>query len=104
MVLADGGYGKEAELVKLENAEIDAFVAVGREGRNSKQSLARRRATKSMQVKLNTKRERARYRKRKHIVEPVFGRVKTCSASAASAPEDSPRSPSSGNSSVWHST
>jgi transposase len=76
VVLADAGYGKEAELVKLQEAEIDAYVAIGREGQASKRTLERRPAAEAMQRKLNTKRGRARYRKRKHIVEPVFGWVK----------------------------
>jgi len=76
LVLADAGYAREADLVKLQEAEIDAYVAVGREGQNSSQALERRPATRAMQQKLNTKRGRARYRKRKHIVEPVFGWVK----------------------------
>jgi transposase len=75
-VLADAGYCSEANLAALEEAEIDAYVAVGREGKplhRPEKSPCRAR----MQRKLATKRGRKRYRKRKHAVEPVFGWVKS---------------------------
>ena len=74
-VLADAGYCSEANLAELEGAEIDGYVAVGREGkpvRRPDKSPHRAR----MQRKLATKRGRSRYRKRKHAVEPIFGWVK----------------------------
>jgi transposase len=75
-VLADAGYKSEENLQVLEAAEIDAYVSLGREEKKPRPDGLRRPATARMNRKLNTKRGRTRYRKRKHIAEPVFGWIK----------------------------
>ena len=75
-VLADAGYKVERDLCTIENRGIDAYVAIGREGKSTRHVSAKSPHTRAMQRKLATKRGRARYRRRKAIVEPVFGWVK----------------------------
>jgi len=73
-VLADAGYRSEENFVAIEEAGVDGYVSTGRESKAAKKSD--RPATARMQEKLATKQGRDRYRKRKHVVEPVFGWVK----------------------------
>lgn len=75
-VLADAGYKNERDLTRLEERGIDGYVSLGREGKDVRPPSAACPRTRAMQKKLATKRGRARYRKRKSIVEPVFGWVK----------------------------
>jgi len=75
-VLADAGYKSERDFALLHDMGIDGFVAVGREGKQAKRPKKEQPMTAAMRKKLATKRGRARYRCRKHIVEPVFGWVK----------------------------
>jgi transposase len=75
-VLADAGYKNERDFALLHAMEVDAFVAVGREGKQTKQPRKEQPMTAAMRAKLKTQRGRARYRRRKAIVEPVFGWVK----------------------------
>ena len=74
-VLADAGYRDEDNFLKLEEERIDGYIAQGREGKqhpNPSQGPASQR----MHEKLRTPKGRARYRRRKAIVEPVFGWIK----------------------------
>ena len=82
-LLADAGYASDANLAHLDARSIDAYVAVRREhhgaqppapprGRIPAGCSRRERMTR----KLRTKRGRAIYRRRKAIVEPVFGQIK----------------------------
>ena len=75
-VLADAGYKTERDLQNLEERGVDAYVAIGREGKTTRHVSTRSPSTQAMQRKLATMRGRARYRRRKAIVEPVFGWVK----------------------------
>lgn len=75
-VLADAGYKNEAAFVELAAMKIDAYIAVGREGKDQKAPKKEQPLTASMRAKLKTKEGREHYRCRKHIVEPVFGWVK----------------------------
>jgi len=75
-VLADSGYRSEANLRMLEARGLDGYVAVGREGTGPKPIAADKVATRRMARKLQTKRGRKRYAKRKHIGEPPFGWIK----------------------------
>jgi transposase len=75
-VLADAGYKNEKDLEALVARGIDGYVSVGREGKRSRAPSASCPESQAMQRKLATKRGRARYRKRKGLVEPVFGWVK----------------------------
>jgi transposase len=75
-VLADAGYKNESDFAELKAMKIDAFVAVGREGKDAKPPKNQQPLTAAMRAKLQTRRGREQYRRRKHIVEPVFGWVK----------------------------
>lgn len=75
-VLADAGYKKESDFAELEAMDIDAYVSVGRESKAAKQPKKEQPLTSAMRKKLKTKRGRTHYKKRKHIVEPVFGWLK----------------------------
>jgi len=77
--LADAGYCSEANLRELEEREVDAYVALGREGKAAarKAPTKERPATARMRRKLASKRGRARYRRRKCVGEPPFGWIKS---------------------------
>lgn len=82
-VLADAGYASDANLAHLEERGIDAYVAVRREQHGRTPMPAPRGRIPAglsrsgrMARKLRTKRGRAIYRRRKAIVEPVFGQIK----------------------------
>jgi transposase len=75
-VIADAGYKNEKDFAELAAMKIDAYVAVGREGKDAEPPQKEQPLTKAMRKKLRTKKGRERYRCRKHIVEPVFGWVK----------------------------
>lgn len=75
-VLADAGYKNEDDLTTLSSMEVDAYVAVGREGKPTPQPSPDKPSTAKMKQKLETKRGRATYKERKSIVEPVFGWLK----------------------------
>ena len=82
-LLADAGHQSDENLEHLESKRIDAYVAVRRDkhsvapapaprGRIPKGLTRRER----MARKLRTRKGRDHYRRRKFIVEPVFGQVK----------------------------
>lgn len=75
-VLADTGYKNERDLELLERLGIDGYVSIGREGKSARTPSDKCPRSQAMLKKLATKRGRDRYRKRKAIVEPVFGWVK----------------------------
>ena len=75
-VLADTGYKNERDLVQLEDLGIDGYIAIGREGKTTRPPSSACPRSRAMMRKLATKRGRARYKRRKAIVEPVFGWVK----------------------------
>ena len=75
-VLADTGYKNERDLQQLEDLGIDGYVSIGREGKIARPPSDECPCSQAMLKKLKTKRGRARYRRRKAIVEPVFGWVK----------------------------
>jgi transposase len=82
-VVADNGYASEENLEGAEAAQIEVYVAVGRDKHNQRQSRCPRgplpkTATRMdrMRRKLKTKVGRAVYATRKTIVEPVFGQIK----------------------------
>lgn len=75
-VLADTGYKNERDLRLLEELGIDGYVSIGREGKTARLPSDDSPCGQAMLKKLRTKRGRARYKKRKGIVEPVFGWVK----------------------------
>jgi len=84
VVLADAGYCSEDNLQQLTNLEVNAVVATGKirhnervpdapRGRIPKDATQRERIAR----KLRTKAGRVDYARRKAIVEPVFGQMKT---------------------------
>lgn len=77
-LLADAGYKAEASFVELERKQIDAYVALGREGKNAAtiQTSATLPATQQMKQKLASPPGKTTYARRKAIVEPVFGWIK----------------------------
>lgn len=77
-VLADAGYRSEAVLAELEERGIDAYIALGREGKDLSTKAANAGpATKRMSRKLRTRRGEKWYRKRKWLAEPPFGWIKS---------------------------
>jgi len=77
-VLADAGYRSEANLQALETRGIDGFVALGREGKKLADGVGDGlEATMRMKRKLATKNGSARYRRRKCLVEPAFGWIRS---------------------------
>jgi len=82
-VLADAGYASDDNLAHLDERGIDAYVATRRDRHGAKAPKAPRGRTPAglsrrerMARKLATKKGRAEYRRRKAIVEPVFGQTK----------------------------
>jgi transposase len=83
-VLADAGYWSEANAAELADRTIEALIATGRlkhgemippapRGRTPAAATPKER----MARKLRTKKGRAAYARRKAIVEPVFGQLRT---------------------------
>ena len=82
-VLADAGYASDDNLAHLDERGIDAYVATRRDRHSATPPVAPRGRIPAglgrrerMTRKLSTKRGRAEYRRRKVIVEPVFGQMK----------------------------
>jgi hypothetical protein len=79
---ADAGYNAESNITGLAERGIEAYIAIGERetdlnggpprGRIPKDATPRQR----MQRKLKTKAGKAVYKRRKHVVEPVFGETK----------------------------
>jgi transposase len=75
-VLADAGYRAEATFQTLEARDITAFISLGHETRPAKPPNPTHHATQRMADRLKSAVGRARYRRRKAIVEPVIGWIK----------------------------
>ena len=76
-VLADAGYRSEANFERVEAMNIDAVIAFGREGKTDVTEVSPSSpATQRMKDKLKSVEGAAAYRRRKVIVEPVFGWAK----------------------------
>lgn len=76
-VLADAGYRNERDLKELESQQIDAYVSLGKEGKQvDKIDKEKHPATQRMAEKLATADGREIYAQRKHIVEAVNGWIK----------------------------
>jgi len=76
MILADAGYASERELGSLEEMQLPACVALGREDNQRAVIASDKPATARMAQRLRTEEGRAHYRRRKTIPEPVFGWIK----------------------------
>ena len=77
-VLADAGYRSEANLDGMEKRGIDSYISLRRKSKKRGKELKNHDlpATSRMRIKLDTDQGKEHYRKRKWIVEPVFGWVK----------------------------
>lgn len=76
-ILADAGYRSEANFEHLERNNINGVIAMGREGKPDTAPVSTaNQATLRMKEKLKTAEGAAAYRRRKVIVEPVFGWIK----------------------------
>jgi hypothetical protein len=75
-VLADAGYRGEATFQTLETRGITAYISLGHEVRPAKPPNPAHVASQRMADRLTSAVGRARYRRRKAIVEPVIGWIK----------------------------
>ena len=77
VALADAGYRSEAVLEKLSTSPIEIIVALGREGKKQAAINAEKLpCTAAMAAKLESVAGRAKYRRRKAIVEPPNAWIK----------------------------
>jgi len=77
-VLADAGYRSETNFEHAEGQSIDALIALGREDKVDAPPISlENEATLRMKEKLKTPEGAVAYRRRKVIVEPVFGWIKS---------------------------
>jgi transposase len=77
VALADAGYRSEAVLAQLSASPTKVIVALGREGKKQTTLNADKRPhTAAMATKLQSAEGRAKYRRRKTIVEPPNGWIK----------------------------
>jgi len=76
-VLADAGYKGEENFKQLERKKIDGYISLGREGKQTNSIPDKGlRASRRMYRKLRGSAGKNRYKRRKAIVEPVFGWAK----------------------------
>jgi hypothetical protein len=76
--LADAGFRSEAIFEELADVQTDLIVALGREGREDTCLDAKKYPrTVAMAARLQTDAVKEAYRKRKHIVEPPNGWIKS---------------------------
>ena len=77
-VLADAGYASEENFKGIEHREVTGYIPLGREGKKAREPAANADApaTKRMHSRMNSKRGRKKYKRRKHIAEPPFGWIK----------------------------
>jgi len=76
--LADAGFRSEAVLEQLAEIASDVIVALGREGRdNARIDAQKYPRTAAMAARLQTAPVKDAYRRRKHIVEPPNGWIKS---------------------------
>ena len=75
-LLADAGYRSEQGFAALEELGVDAHIPLGRGENGPSRQRHTGPATERMHKKRQTKRSRTLYKKRKAIIEPVFGWIK----------------------------
>ena len=75
-VLADAGFRGEDSFRTLEARGLPAYISLGHEMRPATAPNPAHLATQRMAARLATEEGRARYRRRKAIVEPVIGWIK----------------------------
>jgi hypothetical protein len=75
----DSGYDSAAAAEAVEQLGVDPYMATGRQRHHAPEAEGREApttATERMAAKVRTPEGRARYARRKVIVEPVFGQIK----------------------------
>ena len=75
-VLADAGYKSEANFALLEERGVDAYVSLGKGEEVRATAEKSGPCTQRMGAKLRTEDGRQRFKRRKAIVEPVYGWIK----------------------------
>lgn len=76
ITLADAGYKSEDNFKVLDQKNIASLISIGREGKKSGSIAPDKKLTKRMLKKLQTKKGKKQYKRRKAIVEPVFSWIK----------------------------
>jgi transposase len=79
VVLADSGYKGETNFAAMEQRGVDAYVSLGRGEAGESDAAAEQRAapsTQRMDAKMRSEQGRQRFKRRKAIVEPVYGWIK----------------------------
>lgn len=76
-VAADSGYCSEQNLENLDNLKVRGYISCAQEGKRANIDKEKFPATGKMACRLRKKRGKQKYAKRKGIVEPVFGWVKS---------------------------
>lgn len=76
-VLADSGYKSESNFEQMKERQITAYVSLGREGKKIEKIASDKKLTKAMKRRLDGTRGKKIYKKRKGIVEPPFGWIKS---------------------------
>jgi transposase len=86
-MLADAGYASEDNLARLDDDDPDCFIATRNMNKNPEPRNGRRGPlpadathVEKMDRKVSTDSGRAVYKKRQHIIEPVFGQTKDARA------------------------
>ena len=77
VVLADAGYKSEENFQAMEDLQVKAHVALGRGEKDPAKASKAGPSTARMQRRRQTKSSRKIYKRRKVIVEPVFGWIKS---------------------------
>jgi IS5 family transposase len=83
-ISCDAGYFAEDDVTWLQEKEIDPYIATGRQKHNEVPESRRGRIPKHYTIEqrmareLKTKKGHAVYARRKVIVEPVYGQIKSC--------------------------
>jgi len=75
-LLADAGYASESNFKSLHRRRIDGYVSLGC-GEKDPRKIPKDKHSLAMYRKVKTKRGKEQYRKRKWIVEPVYGWIKS---------------------------
>jgi transposase len=77
VVLADAGYKGEANFAAMERRGVDAYVSLGRgEEIDAAAEQCAAPSTQRMDAKMRSEEGRKRFKRRKAIVEPVYGWIK----------------------------
>jgi transposase/IS5 family transposase len=74
IILADSGYKGEANFQALEERGVDAYVSLGKGEELGRAGTAP--CTQRMDAKMRSEQGRQRFKRRKAIVEPVYGWIK----------------------------